>query len=59
MESCNFEAIEISLCPMGSGIIETEESAAGTILRSILRTLFIEIGQDCFNKELMIECLLW
>jgi hypothetical protein len=43
---------------MGSGVIETEESAAGTVLRPILRPLFIEIGQDYFNKELMIECLL-
>jgi hypothetical protein len=58
-ESCDFEAIEISWCPMQHRIVEMEESAPEPVLGPILRPFFIEIGQDFFDKEFTVEYLLW
>jgi hypothetical protein len=48
------EAIEISRCSIGSGIIEMEESGPGTLLRPILHLLFVEIDHNFFDKEFTI-----
>jgi hypothetical protein len=45
-------------CPMESGIIEMEESDIRKFLRLILCSLFVEIGQDFFDKEITIEYFL-
>jgi hypothetical protein len=57
-ESYDSEAIEISQCLMGSGIIEIEESISGTLRRPILCLLFIQIGQDFLtkNSRLNVSC---
>jgi hypothetical protein len=43
---------------MESSIIETNEGIPGMLLRAILRSLVVEIGQDFFNKKLMIKFFL-
>jgi hypothetical protein len=40
-------------------MIEMEENAPLMFLRSILRPLFVKIGQNFFDRELTIESFRW
>jgi hypothetical protein len=58
MECCNREAIEMPTFLKRPCMVEMNESPPGSLPQRILLRVFIEIGQNLFGKELMIDCFL-
>jgi hypothetical protein len=54
-KSGDYEGIEMSRFPKESGIIKTEKSAPGTLLRPFLRPIFVNTSHDFFNNQVRIE----